>query len=238
MIEVWPFLQHIRDMLVEEQEKLDRLKKMQEQLDRDPMFGDHIRRNIRRVAAELEETRSAMEELAITFLQIPPWHGRHRTAIHEFNRVSTYNESVFVMTKFPDGNTEQDAELSRVIQAVKEALIKNGLIPRIADGARYHDWVWDEVELHLLGCSQGVAIIEDKYKPELNPNVAMEWGWMRAMGKRVLFLQEANFSHGRADLAGLRCWKFDWQNPEAEIYSAVDQWRQACDDGRNRALPR
>ena len=54
----------------------------------------------------------------------------------------------------------------------------------------YFDDVWSNVELYLLGCRYGIAIVEDRFKPELNPNVAMEWGWMRGLGKDVLFLVE------------------------------------------------
>jgi hypothetical protein len=224
MSEVWPFIQHLKDMIAEEREKLDRLKKLQEQLDRDPVYGEHLRNTIQRIGAEIEDTRTAMAELAMLFLQIPPWHSRHRAALNDFHQSGNYEESVFIMTKFPDSNTQEDSQLRRVIEVVRDALIQKELVPRIADGARYHEWLWDEVEIHLLGCSRGVAIIEDRYRPELNPNVAMEWGWMRAMGKRVLFLKEADFSHGRADLAGLRCWNFDWLNPEPEIQRAIDQW--------------
>ena len=47
--------------------------------------------------------------------------------------------------------------------------------------------------------SLGVNEFEDVYQPELNPNLAVEWGWMRGMGKRVLYLQEQGFQYRRAD---------------------------------------
>ena len=46
------------------------------------------------------------------------------------------------------------------------------------------------------------AMVEDKYAPELNPNVAMEWGWMRGLGRRVLYLVEQTFTKKRADWSG------------------------------------
>lgn len=60
--------------------------------------------------------------------------------------------------------------------------------------------------------------------PELNPNVAMEWGWMRAMGKRVLFLREDGFAHGRAYSGGLRTGSFDWDAPEPGVSTALTEW--------------
>jgi hypothetical protein len=52
----------------------------------------------------------------------------------------------------------------------------------------------------------------------------MEWGWMRAMGKRVLFLREGGFEEGRADLGGLRAWDFDWDAPESGVSTALTEW--------------
>lgn len=80
------------------------------------------------------------------------------------------------------------------------------------------------MEPNLLACSRGIAIIEDKYKLELNPNVAMEWGWMRAMGKPVLFLVEQSFVHGRADWDGLIKHRFDRGNPAPGVQAAIKSW--------------
>jgi hypothetical protein len=65
------------------------------------------------------------------------------------------------------------------------------------------------------------AIIEDTYRKELNPNVAMEWGWMRGMGKEVIFLLEKIFSSHRADWKGLITDEFDWNNPAVTVTSAI-----------------
>ena len=204
--------------------KLEHLQKMQKELDRGPMFEDYLRDSITRIDAEIKATRSSMERLTLRFLRFPPWHARHQPELQRFHKEAPYDKSVFIMTKFPDGATEVDEQLRKVVQATKDAVVNNGLNPRIANSAKYHDWLWDEIEMYLLGCSYGIAIIEDKYRPELNPNIAMEWGWMRAMGKRVLFLQEESFSHGRADFGGLRAWKFSWDNPEPGITQAIQEW--------------
>ena len=121
------------------------------------------------------------------------------------------------MTKFPDkaqGKDKND-QLDRVLKAISDAVLACSCKPRIAQFPQnYHPGLWDNVELHLLGCKRGVAIVEDRYSPELNPNVMMEWGWMRGMGKRVFFLREKNFRHFRADLGDLLSEEFDWDDPE------------------------
>ncbi len=128
-------------------------------------------------------------------------------------------------TKFPDGNEPLDAELTKVIDTGKDSITQNGFYPRIALGhPRYFPTVWDNVEIHLLGCARGVAIIENRYKQELNPNVALEWGWMRAMNRDVLFLLEKDFKQFRADILGFIPDTFSWDQPEQDIPGPVEAW--------------
>jgi len=130
------------------------------------------------------------------------------------------------MTKFPDPKKPApvDAQLTAVIQAVRDAVQSCGYVPRIASDGQYHPMLWDNVELYLLGCQRGIAIVEDKYLPELNPNVAMEWGWMRGMGRNVLYLVENDFKRERADWGGLIQSPFDWTNPGPDIKAGVEAW--------------
>ncbi len=162
----------------------------------------------------------ALEEL-VTF---PPQHLRHFPKLVEFHNISLYEKSVFIMTKFPEGNTPLDAELERVIKAVQDAVVACGFTPRIASEKKYHAGLWDNVEVYLFGCQRGIAIVESKYRHELNPNVTMEWGWMRGMGKDVLYLVEDTFDLGRADIGGLIQDHFQWSAPEPAISTAIHNW--------------
>src|ERR1044071_7899395 len=129
-------------------------------------------------------------------VRYPYYHERHFRLLRDFHAAGKYEESVFIMTKFPDPGDPGAPQLQNVIDAVSEGIRANGLKPRIAT-TQYHPLLWDNVELHTLACCRGVAIVEDRYRPELNPNVAMEWGFMRALGKPVLFLIEKDFKHLR-----------------------------------------
>lgn len=140
----------------------------------------------------------------------------------------SYDKSVFVMSKFPNRDEAVDKELEHVLGVVSNAIAAAGFVPRIARGpSRYHQGLWDNVELHLLGCKQGIAIVEDRYLDELNPNVTMEWGWMRGMGKAVLFLIEDGFTNSRADIGGLIEDSFAWRNPGARTPSVVRTWLES-----------
>lgn len=159
-------------------------------------------------------------------IDFPPHHLRHFPRLEAFWREGSYERSVFLMTKFPESDTDpQSIQLQSVINSVSAAVTEAGFFPRIAKApSNFHPGLWDNVELHLLACRQGVAIVEDQYLPELNPNVAMEWGWMRGMGKPVLFLVEDEFKHRRADLDGLLDHQFTWADPHPGIAAAVPPW--------------
>jgi hypothetical protein len=177
----------------------------------------------------MARNRGRLQQLLESTMEFPPRHVRHFALLEQFWRDGGYEESVFIMSKFPDGTDgAKDGDLERVLAVASEAISEAGFSPRIARGAsRYHDALWDNVELHLLGCRQGIAIVEDKYRNELNPNVAMEWGWMRGMGKSVLFMIEESFTHSRADISGLIEQSFRWTDPEADMAAAIETWLES-----------
>jgi hypothetical protein len=176
--------------------------------------------------SDIERQRLRLMKILKEVVEFPPQHLRHEQVLPAFHGVSTFDKSVFVMTKFPDpkSSSPADAQLTAVIQEVRNAVQGCGFVARIASDNQYHPILWDNVELYLLGCRRGIAIVEDKYLPELNPNVAMEWGWMRGMGRNVLYLVEKDFKKQRADWGGLIERTFDWASPQADIKAAVEFW--------------
>lgn len=171
----------------------------------------------------IEDDRQAIIETLRYLATFPPHHHVHGNYLEQFHQESPFEKSVFIMTKFPDPKSDapKDKQLTRVINAVTEAVKRCQHAPRIASENDYHENLWSNVELHLLGCSKGIAIVENKYLDELNPNVAMEWGWMRGMGRRVIYLIEKSFNRERADWGGLIEYRFDWDAPEEDIKEAV-----------------
>jgi hypothetical protein len=162
----------------------------------------------------------------------PPHFLQYAQLIADFQRNKKNGEeskkarkgSVFIMTKYPDGNdTERDAALKTIIKTVKTAVSKCGFHAALAADTVLHPNLWENVECHMLACSHGIAIVDSKFRPDLNPNVAMEWGWMRAMGKPVLYLVEKD-ARAAADVAGLIKAPFDWLDPEATVPLAVSDY--------------
>jgi hypothetical protein len=161
-------------------------------------------------------------------MALPPQHLRYESKLGQFRREASFEKSVFIMTKFPEGESQRARELSAVIKTVQRAISAAGFVPRIASERMYFDDVWSNVELYLLGCRYGVAIVEGRFKPELNPNVAMEWGWMRGLGKDVLFLVEKQANKFvRADWSGLIRQEFSWNEPRQTIPHHVRGWLES-----------
>jgi len=199
------------------QEELDRLSDVSTTAEADEKL-ELYNREIRRKKYEI------WEYLENELLRYPPHHHRkHAEELKKFHDVAPYEKSVFIMTKFPEGNDPKDLALRVVIDAVKAAIKEAGMTPRIATFG-YHDWLWQNVELYLIGCARGVAIVEDRYRQELNPNVALEWGWMKGMGKTVFFLMEEGFAQQRADWQGFLSKTFAWETPDAGVKAAVFAW--------------
>jgi hypothetical protein len=155
-----------------------------------PQFEDDQRKLLQQQVENFGARCRAQLENLVAF---PYWQIRHAALLKEFWKTGGYEESVFIMTKFPDkaqGKDKND-QLNRVLKAISDAVLACSCKPRIAQFPQnYHPGLWDNVELHLLGCKRGVAVVEDRYSPELNPNVMMEWGGCAAWAKE-------SFSCGR-----------------------------------------
>jgi hypothetical protein len=169
-------------------------------------------------------TRSMLREVLQDLLRYPPYHARHAAMLSGFYGQDSYERCVFIMSKYPDDKDPESPRLRKVIEIVRKSVESCGYSPRVASDKKYHPQLWDNVELCLIGCSRGIAVFEDKYQPELNPNVALEAGWMRGMGKDVLYLTENDFSHRRADWEGFLESKFCWNSPQKDIKVGIRSW--------------
>jgi nucleoside 2-deoxyribosyltransferase len=83
--------------------------------------------------------------------------------------------------------------------------------------------MWNNVCVYMLCCKQGIALLESYSKQEYNPNVAIEYGFMRALNKRVLLLRDKQFPRDRADITGKEMLPFDINNKDS-ISRAMETW--------------
>ena len=210
------FLDLLSDELARKQKELIQVKKL---VNLNP--GDRINRE-EKIEAAIKQKESERIQVLRELVTYPPRYLPYGDLLNQFSTESNLEKSVFIMTKYPDGkDAAKDAALQRVIDCVKAAVTSSGFHPRLANGRKYHANLWENVEVYLLGCARGIAIVEDRFNPKLNPNVAMEWGWMRAAGKPVLYLVEKDVTVFPADVDGLIKDRFEWDNPEPDIRSAI-----------------
>lgn len=159
-------------------------------------------------------------------LSIPKGYSKLTEPIHLFlsnsiNGCDDYNKNVFIMTRFVRGNDT----LERIDKAIRSTLIANGLKGHRADDRCYPSDrnLWDNVCTYMICCKFGIAVLENIIQDEFNPNVALEYGFMRAFGKPTLLLKEMRFKP-RADILGTLWETFDILDIETSISSAIQSW--------------
>lgn len=135
----------------------------------------------------------------------PPNHFSHLAdSLDRFWADTPFEKSVFVMMKFPAHTMpreEQDC-LNTIYDTISQELLRHNLVARRADKKTFspNKNLWDNLCIYMLGCRYGVAVLQDKVGDELNPNVTLEFGFMSALGRDVVLLQERDFAHVRADI--------------------------------------
>jgi hypothetical protein len=86
------------------------------------------------------------------------------------------------------------------------------------------DQLWKNVCVYMLCCKYGVAVLEDRAKDEFNPNVALEYGFMRALDKRALLLTDRGFRNLRADIVGTLREEFDITDLAGTLAAPIERW--------------
>jgi len=157
---------------------------------------------------------------------VPAAHAKLQPAVNAFLADSLHHcddpdRNVFIMTRFQAGQDTLDA----IDATIRATLATRGLRAHRADDRCYVDDrnLWDNVCTYMLGCRYGIAILENILEDEFNPNVALEYGFMRGLGKEVLLLKERRFKP-RADIMGVLWEEFDILKLRPQIKAAVTRW--------------
>lgn len=92
----------------------------------------------------------------------------------------------------------------------------------------YHPHIWDNICVYMLGCKYGVAVFEEIEVRSFNPNIAIELGFMTALGRRCLPLKEKRMPALPVDVGSLIYKEFDAYDMGETVTRAVQDWVQ-CD---------
>lgn len=128
--------------------------------------------------------------------------------------------NLFLMTRF--AKTEQ---LDAISTAVAQSVGAFGLEFIRADDTSFSgNYLWQRVEQCMQAATFGVAVFDNLDKPEINPNISLELGYMLALGHKCLLLKEKRLPALMADLQGFLHKEFDAENTTATVLGAMADW--------------
>ena len=118
----------------------------------------------------------------------------------------SYERNVFIAMRFR--GTEQFVEIDR---ALRESFAKYSLTGLRADDRMYavDGDLWNNVCVYMMGCKYAVCVFEEIDEREFNPNVGIEYGFLRAMNRQVLLLKEQRVRTMPTDMVGKMYRSFD-----------------------------
>jgi hypothetical protein len=132
-----------------------------------------------------------------------------------------FEKNVFIATRFRSGK-----QFSEIHQAVKTGLAKYGLIGLRADDKTYptDGDLWANICVYLMGCKYGVCVFEEIDEREFNPNVPLEYGFLRAINRQVLLLKDQRMPKLPTDMTGKIYRHFDSYNITETIRQQIGEW--------------
>jgi hypothetical protein len=156
---------------------------------------------VQRIAGAIESglERRAEHRKYVSNHSILPGYESLFPAVRRFREDHPYESSVFVMMKFADPQMDESQRqlLNDIWRVVSDTLDQRRLKARRADLGTYHDRLWENVCVHMLGSRYGMAILEDHVAPEMDPNVTLEYGFMKALNRRAGLFRAEDFGHDR-----------------------------------------
>lgn len=141
-----------------------------------------------------------------------------------------FNKSVFIMMPFRKG-----VEFRSLTNSIKVACNEREFKAiRVDDNDRkLADTVWDNLVANMLSCKYAIAVYVsenvvdrlDNSEPKMfaNPNVALEFGFFKSRGQKILLLKDVN-SPLPTDLEGFIWNEFDITDPDDDVLRAVKQF--------------
>jgi hypothetical protein len=165
------------------------------------------RANVRAAVAKVDAAVKShlRRSAALHGVSVPVGYEHLHPHIRRFCDDSPFERNVFVMMKFPDRRSMKRSHLrllEDIWEAIRDEAARYGLTAHRADQRSYHDQLWENICVYIIGSKYGIAVLEDDVASELNPNVALEYGFMKALDHPVALLRSSTFHHGRADLSG------------------------------------
>ena len=134
-----------------------------------------------------------------------------------------FSKNVFIAMRFRPGK-----QFLEIHDAMKSGLAKYGLKGLRSDDKTYppDGDLWTNICVYMMGCGFAVCVFEEIDEREFNPNVPLEYGFMRAMNRQVLLLKDIRMPKMPSDMTGKLYRNFDTYNITMTIHEQISQWAE------------
>lgn len=143
----------------------------------------------------------------------------HDSLVRFQQRFPNSSQVAFIMMAF-----EQTSAHTAIVEAIKSGLQPLGISAIRADEGEYHTDMFYNVLTYIYGCEFGVAVFERITNNLHNPNVALEVGYMMALGKSVCLLKDKTVDTLQSDLVHRLYKPFDFLKPAETIPGQLERW--------------
>jgi hypothetical protein len=86
--------------------------------------------------------------------------------------------------------------------------------------------LWNNICVYMMGCRFGVCVFEEIDEREFNPNVPLEFGFMRAMNRQVLLMKDMRMPKLPSDMTGKLYRQFNTYEITSTIHEQISQWAE------------
>lgn len=125
----------------------------------------------------------------------------------------------FLIMRF--GETAEHKYIAELVSSVEAA---TGVPLLRADHRIYHPDLFENVRVYMHACTFSLAFFEDAESRGYNPNVALEVGYLQALGKPILPLKSNSLSTMPSDLLSRLYIPFNREKPIAPLVEQVASW--------------
>jgi hypothetical protein len=163
----------------------------------------HVAMAVHLIAGELRPHHKYLESYADKFFSDHP----------------DYEKNVLLIMRFKD-----EKPFPEIVETIRQSCMQFSLTILRADDREYAADLWDNVLTYMYGCSSAIAVFDQVNYREFNPNVALEVGFMLAMGKPVLLLKDQAIEAMPSDIIGKIYRVFNTYDPRASIPPQIQKW--------------
>jgi hypothetical protein len=153
---------------------------------------------------------------------MPTGYEQYQPLVHRFlDDHSPFERNVFVAMRFSP-TTQHEA----IWHSIKATLSETDFRAHRADQKIYpdDDDLWSNVVTYMLGCKYAICVFDQIDTRDFNPNVQIEYGFMRALNRRVLLLKDSRQPLMPTDITGKIYQEFDSYRIEETVPGVVSTW--------------